>query len=407
MGSLTDKLNAIKYTKEEIRTAIESNGVPCSVDEPFSAYPDKILSIDGKVFCSVKDVNFYDYDGTLLYSYWLDEALALTELPPLPKRKGLIAQCWNHTLADIAERNNKCNVGVNYITDDGKTRYYIALKSPVNLTINLSWNQSKSNGVNVDFGDGTPVITDEGTGTLTHTHTYSTVGNYIITFEVVSGNFYPAARNGNTTAIGDDTPAGLAITNCLYKVELGKITIFGGSSMHLLPSCETITIPSNVTSFGGYTFHKSPAFKCIIFPRGVSKLETASLNYIDSLSVVSLPKSITSIGDAVFTDNKSMQEFIMPKYCSSLGTIVFRNCIYMTRFVSCNSLKTIGANCFYGCTAMKEYDFTDNITVPTLENSNAFTGIPDDCVIKVKSSMLNSFKTATNWSVYADYIIGV
>ncbi len=79
----------------------------------------------------------------------------------------------------------------------------------------------------------------------------------------------------------------------------------------------------------------------------------------------------------------------------------------MTKFISTNSLKNIGANCFAGCTGMREYDFTDNITVPTLEDSNAFTGIPDDCVIKVKSSMLNSFKTATNWSVYADYMVGV
>ena len=37
-----------------------------------------------------KDVNFYDYDGTLLHSYTVAEAQELTELPELPEREGLI-----------------------------------------------------------------------------------------------------------------------------------------------------------------------------------------------------------------------------------------------------------------------------------------------------------------------------
>ena len=40
----------------------------------------------------LKDVNFYDYDGTLLHSYTAEEAQALSELPPLPTQKGLICQ---------------------------------------------------------------------------------------------------------------------------------------------------------------------------------------------------------------------------------------------------------------------------------------------------------------------------
>jgi hypothetical protein len=35
-------------------------------------------------------VRFYDYDGTLLYSYTVAEAQELTELPPLPEQPGLI-----------------------------------------------------------------------------------------------------------------------------------------------------------------------------------------------------------------------------------------------------------------------------------------------------------------------------
>ena len=41
---------------------------------------------------TAKAVNFRDYDGTVLYSYTVDEAAAMTELPPLPEHNGLICQ---------------------------------------------------------------------------------------------------------------------------------------------------------------------------------------------------------------------------------------------------------------------------------------------------------------------------
>ena len=48
-----------------------------------------------------KDVNFIDYDGTVLHSYTVAEAAALTALPPLPSHDGLICQGWNWCLANI------------------------------------------------------------------------------------------------------------------------------------------------------------------------------------------------------------------------------------------------------------------------------------------------------------------
>ncbi|MBR7042325.1 MAG: hypothetical protein IKI04_02365 [Bacilli bacterium] len=48
-----------------------------------------------------KDVNFIDYDGTILYSYTAQEAQALTELPANPTHTGLTSHGWNWTLAEI------------------------------------------------------------------------------------------------------------------------------------------------------------------------------------------------------------------------------------------------------------------------------------------------------------------
>lgn len=80
-------------------------------------FSEEILGIEGGGYTPIverKDVNFYDYDGTLLYSYTSEEAQALTTLPELPTREGLISQCWNYTLEGIANNNYKCEVGVIY-----------------------------------------------------------------------------------------------------------------------------------------------------------------------------------------------------------------------------------------------------------------------------------------------------
>lgn len=63
---------------------------------------------------SASDVTFYDYDGTVVASYTLAEAQALTALPDGPTHKGLTFQGWNWTLADINALTRPMNVSAMY-----------------------------------------------------------------------------------------------------------------------------------------------------------------------------------------------------------------------------------------------------------------------------------------------------
>lgn len=47
-----------------------------------------------------KDVNFIDYDGTIVHSYTAAEFAALTVMPDNPTHEGLTAQGWNWSLSD-------------------------------------------------------------------------------------------------------------------------------------------------------------------------------------------------------------------------------------------------------------------------------------------------------------------
>lgn len=57
------------------------------------------------------DVNFFDYDGTLLYAYTWDEAKELTELPPLPTHDNMEVREWNYTLEDIKAQGTDTTIG--------------------------------------------------------------------------------------------------------------------------------------------------------------------------------------------------------------------------------------------------------------------------------------------------------
>ena len=141
-----------------------------------------IPSMGGKTPASAKwdDVTFIDYDGSVLYSYSLAEAQALTKLPTLPSHDGLVCQGWNWTLEAIKALNRPVTVGAMYITDDGATRLHIRIATVGRMTVPLYIGQTVTNGVSIDWGDGSAAETLSGTGNVNTSHTYAEPGDYVI-----------------------------------------------------------------------------------------------------------------------------------------------------------------------------------------------------------------------------------
>ena len=292
---------------------------------------------------SVNDVNFYDYDGTILHSYTKEQFLALSAMPGLPTRDGLICQGWNWTIDDAKEYvtdYGMLNIGTMYITDDGDTSLYIRIATEGRMTVPLYWSQTVANGVSIDWGDGSAIQSVDGTGDVNTTHTYAQQGNYVIRLKVVN-NCTLGLGHGSFSycVMGSLSNNGIVYCNMLQAVEIGKnVTSIGNSAFGRCSSLSSVSIPSSVTSIGTYAF-----------------------NSCYSLASVSIPQGVTSID----------------------------------------------TNMFGYCYGMAIYDFTKHTSVPTLSNTNAFSNIPSDCVIKVPSSLLEEWKSATNWSTFADKIVGV
>lgn len=78
----------------------------------------------------------------------------------------------------------------------------------------------------------------------------------------------------------------------------------------------------------------------------------------------------------------------------------FRNCYSLTSVTMGDSVSRIEATAFNGCTSLTRFTIY-TVTPPTI-GSQVFDNIPT--TIYVPSESVNAYKTATNWSRYADRI---
>ena len=315
-------------------------------------YPDGFVTAIGNIQTGGSttpgapgDITFYDYDGTIVTSWTLAELAAKTALPDYPSHEGLICQGWNWSLADLKATNRKMNVGAMYITDDGTTRIYIRLEEGrTSPMLGVCPNGT----VTVDWGDGTTPDTLTGTSTSTvkwtPNHAYAAPGEYVI-----------------------------------------KLTVDGTMGFY------------GTSSFNEYSailrYSSSPDARNYVYRNSVQKIE--------------LPNSVTSIGDYAFNTCFSLASITIPNSVTSIGKDAFDYCCSLASITIPNSVTSIGNYAFSSCYSVAFYDFSNHTSVPTLSNTNAFTNIASDCQIRVPSSLVDTWKAATNWSTYADYIVGV
>ena len=306
-----------------------------------------------------KEVNFLDYDGTILYSYTAADFAALSSMPANPTRDGLTAQGWNWSLTNAkayVAKYGKLNIGQMYITDDGKTRIYIHLEegrtSPV---LGVCANGT----VDIDWGDGTThdTLTGSSTSTAVYTsaHSYAAPGDYVIQLTVTGSMGFRS--NGPLMYASESDNRDYVYRNATRKVEFG----------------------SGVTSISSYAF-----FTCF------------------SLSSITIPDGVTSIGNQAFRDFFSLSSITIPDGVTSIGNQAFSNCHSLSSITIPDGVTSIGDQAFRGCYGLAHIYFLPT-TPPSVSNSNAFTDIPTDCVIHVPAGSLSAYTSATNYPSSSTY----
>ncbi len=320
-------------------------------------------------------VNFYDYDGKLVYSYAAAKFATLTEMPDNPTHEGLTPQGWNWTLSDAktyVASYGRLDIGQMYITSDGKTRLYITLTEGRTSPI-LKLTLASGSEVDVDWGDGTNHETLFGSGDkTTNRHEYASAGSYVISITVSSGSItipQYVLSDGNSSASSPDK----AYINSIKKVEIGSnVTSIGSNAFNRCYSLSSIIIPSSVTSISDYAFQYCYSLSSITIPSSVTSISDYAFQYCYSLSSITIPNSVKSIGDYAFDNCSSLSSIIIPssvtsissnafQYCYSLSSITipssvtsisdyaFGSCYSLSSIIIPSSVTSIGGSAFYNC----------------------------------------------------------
>lgn len=309
-----------------------------------------------------KDINFYDYDGTLLYTYTLSEIQELTELPELPEQEGLICQEWNYNLTSIKSVNHKLNVGATYITDDDKTRLYIYLTDIYRLDVPLYFSQSISEGVIINWGDGTEPETLFGAGSRNITHSYAESGFYLITLEPIGNcELGFGAGYSSYSVIGNDL---IGYRNVLYKVEIGKnVTTIGSGAFYKCNCLQSITIPKGLKYVNGSSFSYCYSLECLVFPDELETIAAFSINYCYELQIAIIPNTVTSIGTYTFSYCHSLKSIILSPKMSIISDNIFYNCFGLKDVIIPDKTTEIGNSSFYGCYSLLDLLIPNNVEI--------------------------------------------
>ena len=358
-------------------------------------FPDAIAAIPSGGTDKKSDVNFYDYDGTIVTSYSAAEFANLAAMPDNPTHEGLTAQGWNWTLADaqvyIAD-HDKLEIGQTYITSDGKTRLYIHLEDGrlapyLGLAINGT--------ATVDWGDGT---SDSVTGTSITTvintqHTYASAGDYVIAITVSGSVALMGDTNYGSRVLWQNNNYGRVYQNAIQKVEIGANTKIGSAAFQYcyslasitIPnsaeidyqafsdcySLTSITIPSSETYISGYAFRNCSSLASITIPSSVTDIGDYAFYHCYSLTTIAIPGDVTVIGSAAFAGCYSLASITIP-YVPFIFDYTFEACYSLVSITIPSTVTDIGAYAFSACRSLV------SITIPSSVTSIG-TGAFDSC----------------------------
>ena len=409
-------------------------------------------------------VNFYDYDGELLYSYQCFEFMDITEMPTLPSKSDLICQGWNWDLDRAKEYVNKygsLDIGAMYKTNDDATKLHINL---TNTDVTLNIGQTVSNGVTINWGDGSSE-TASGTGSISLSHVYSTNGEYTISLLVAENCELTLGHNSKSYPVLGDAGVfleevnfgsnikasqyafyrsgvkhisfpdnfssmngamcdecynlkhinvpknidviGILCFECCYNlksVSLNQnLNRINQQSFNYCTSLQNVVIGNSVITIGSSAFKNCTSLQSVTLADSVTSIGGSVFSYCFSLQSITIPDSVTSIGSQAFCNCSSLQSIVIPNGVTSIGANAFMSCASLQNVVIGNSVTAIGNYAFQYCYSLQHIDFTSHTSIPTL-GTGVFNNTPSDFEIRVPTALYNDWCNATNWSKYKDNI---
>ena len=188
----------------------------------------------------------------------------------------------------------------------------------------------------------------------------------------------------------------------LTSINLPACTNIDSHTFGECTSLTSIDLPV-CTSIGSYAFNSCTSLTSIDLPICTS-IDSSTFGECTSLTSINLPVC-TSIGSFAFDSCTSLTSINL-QVCTSIGYAAFGECTSLTS-INLPVCTSIGPSTFENCTTLKSIKLTNATKICTLSNSDAFNNTPianKAGYIYVPDELVEQYKKATNWSVYASQI---
>lgn len=401
MPTTAEYLQRLVQAKTDIATAITNKGGTVNSGDGLEEFPADIATIPtgGGGSVEEKDVNFYDYDGTCIYSYTAQEFLALTEMPANPTHEGLTAQGWNWSLSDAqtyVTSYKVLDIAQKYISASGDLEIYVTVPSD-KLDISLNCMLGRTGGLQgtaeVDWGDDTTPDTIAGSpGTLiTKDHSYAQAGNYIIKVSYVTATVFSADAYGSA-GVGLIASANYlqqtSTVNASYRSLITKIICGNGvfnvrsnSNIGSLSDCTNlIYIIGEIGSVTDYSFRNSVKLSGIIL------ISQFIYDYTH-----------------IFENCKSLKNVIIGNYTyTKIPANAYQYCWALDHIIVGNTVTSIGTQALQGLSTVKYIKFIPS-TPPSLNSIADISNLAPNCILYVPTGSLSDYTSASYYPSSSTY----
>lgn len=201
------------------------------------------------------------------------------------------------------------------------------------------------------------------------------------------------------TSIGQAAFYGTAIRSLIYP---SGISLIPYQCFAYCRNLQTITIPDSVTTIDGYAFTDCN-ITSLTLSQNLTTIGQNAFAYNRNLTTLSIPSKVTRIGGYAFSFNERLRTLSLNQNLETIGDGCFSSCYSLQTVTIPDSVTTINNYAFRYCSGLTS--ITIEATTPPTLGTNVFDNT-NDCPIYVPCASVNAYRTATNWSAYADRIVG-
>lgn len=221
----------------------------------------------------------------------------------------------------------------------------------------------------------------------------------------VSANTYYLDCDDNSTLTSGNVASLTSKTAIDWAVVGNCVTAITNNAFSGCSAMEFCRIPNSVKSIGASAFRGCSAMTECSLPSGIQSIGNDVFRDCMSLMYINLPDGILTVGQRAFEGCLNFRYINIPNSLTEIPNDCFNNCDGLSDIELHGGITSIGDLAFGNCNGL--YSMTLYGTTPPSLGTNALVNTSSNLKIYVPSSAVNTYKSASGWSTYANNIYAI